>query len=231
MDFLSGLLGSIGSVVSGLMGQNTQENINAANQAQALFMANNAISMRVDDARRAGINPLAALGSSFSPGPATMVGSNALGEGVSEAAKRLAAGAPAEDTEEDKLNRELLRTKIEAAKTDIVRGQLLNSKIATQVATPGLTPTTPWDWNQGGPRDPRVAKGRPQMFTEYYDPYDRSTMTMLSAEASQANQAAAAIPSAPLLAARLYGINMGLANPNVWRLPAPPDLPDFYTPF
>lgn len=62
MDPLSALIGGAASIFGGLMNSSSQQAINSANLQQSMYMANNAVSMRVADARRAGINPLAALG-------------------------------------------------------------------------------------------------------------------------------------------------------------------------
>lgn len=67
MEALAALLAGGADIAGGLLNTSSAQAINSANLAQQMFLANNSVSMRVADAKRAGINPLAALGVS-SPG-------------------------------------------------------------------------------------------------------------------------------------------------------------------
>jgi hypothetical protein len=67
MDPLSALIGGGMSLIGGLMNTSSAQAINTQNLQQQMWLAQNAIQMKVKDANKAGINPLAALGVS-SPG-------------------------------------------------------------------------------------------------------------------------------------------------------------------
>ena len=83
-EFLGGLLGAGSDLLGGLINQQRQENINPQNIQEQEYFANNGISMKVADAKRAGINPLAALGASTSSF-SNVVGSDAAGSGIAHA--------------------------------------------------------------------------------------------------------------------------------------------------
>lgn len=83
MSWISGALGAVGSIAGGLIGAHNSNNIAAQNIAMQKEFAQNGIRWKVEDAKRAGIHPLFALGantSSFTP-----VGGYSGDYGVSDA--------------------------------------------------------------------------------------------------------------------------------------------------
>lgn len=69
------IISGVGSLVGGILGGNSQDDANEANLAWQREMATSGVQMRVRDAKRAGISPLAAMGANLmSPSP-VVVGS------------------------------------------------------------------------------------------------------------------------------------------------------------
>ena len=91
MDPFSALIMAGGSLLGGFMNTSSAQAINSANLQQSMYMANNAVSMRVADAKRAGINPLAALGVS-TPGFAAQTPTDP-GQGLMQMGKAVAGQA------------------------------------------------------------------------------------------------------------------------------------------
>lgn len=127
-DFFGGLLGGLGSIFGGLMNTSSAQAINAANLQQSMFMANNAVAMRVADAKRSGINPLAALGVS-TPGFAAQTPTDP-GQGLMQAGGKMMGLAMDFDHQEKMkaIDREKGRADIELAHR---QGQRLD--MATQL--------------------------------------------------------------------------------------------------
>lgn len=145
LSFLGSLAGGAANLIGGLFGQRNQEKINQENIAQSQYMARNAIQMRVEDARRAGINPLAALGSSFSPTPPQLVGSDAVPSAMSNMGQNLSrAGSALQDefSRKASLENELLKAQTEQIKASTVSEYARASKLAA-AAAPGSPPPMP----------------------------------------------------------------------------------------
>jgi hypothetical protein len=222
----SGLLGSLFSgatnLIGGLFGQQNQANINQANIAEQQFLDTHHIQDVVSDAKAAGINPLAALGVN-TPSAPVQVGSDALSKGISGAGQdigRAISSYMAPEDKEKKLNEQLLQAKIDQTNTETASMQMRNSVNARTFAAAGSAPGLPYNPNLGGPPDPRPSKGRPTLFTEYYDPYDRSVHPLLSSEASQSTMTSASLPMAAPIGARLFGRNWDQG----WRENVRPDV-------
>lgn len=129
------MLGSIisagSSLLGGLFGKSAQEKANK----QALKFQKNFIQYRVEDAKKAGIHPLAALGASANYSPVSTAGFGdsiaqagaAIGDGLNRSQdKKASAGM-------QKLNEMLITSNIDTnkAQADLYRAQALN---ATQEA-------------------------------------------------------------------------------------------------
>ena len=143
-DFFGSLVGAAGSLLGGILGQNTQSDIAQQNLQFQEFEAAHGISQKVADAKAAGINPLVALGAStFNPSAVTV--GNALGEGVSSAGqdvgRAVSALMPNEKSRADQLNEELLQAKIDNVNADTTHQMFVNSQVAKNLGQPG-TPHT-----------------------------------------------------------------------------------------
>lgn len=132
------LLGTIGGLVSGFMGQQAadknreaQEQINSDNYQHQKEFAQMGIQWKVDDARAAGINPLAALGAStqsFSNLVAPQTDGSPLGQGIERALK---AAATPDDREFDRAKQ------VQTLQHGELENQLLASQIAKENAQVG----------------------------------------------------------------------------------------------
>lgn len=143
-NWFGGLVGAAGSLFGGLLNTSSAQAINAANLQQQMYLANNSVSMRVADAKRAGINPLAALGVS-SPG---FVGATNTdpGAGVAAAGQDISRALMATQDKETKLDaakEKLINLQIAQMENDVVHGQLVNSTAARQLASVGSAPGVP----------------------------------------------------------------------------------------
>lgn len=112
-------IGAIGNVLGGLIGSSSAQKQHEDQMQFAWSSAMNKIRWTVNDAKRSGIHPLAALGSPVSSPMGTPVGASSasLGDAIGRAAELLANGingkAAIERAEErDQLENELLRAQI-----------------------------------------------------------------------------------------------------------------------
>ena len=88
MSFLSGLIGGLGSIVGGLFNKDEADK----NRAFQLAAAKNSIQWRVQDAQKAGVHPLYALGApTFSPSPVM----SGLGDSIANAGQDISRAVEA----------------------------------------------------------------------------------------------------------------------------------------
>lgn len=207
MEWLGSLIGAGANLLGGLFNRQSSQDIAAQNIANQRLFAQNAIQWRVADARAAGINPLAALGaqtSSFS----NVVGDTGLGNSIGAAGQDIgrAVNAMSPDAAKMKqLEMRLAELKVQNAEQDIVHNQLLNSKLARDLASPGSGP---------GVTVRGVPLPRPSPFTvntlpltQDYRGSHGERITLPSAEASQALQNLASTPGGMVVAAELLRRN------------------------
>lgn len=87
-----GLLGSIaGSVIGGLFDRSEQKRSLKASQAQFNQQMDHSVRRRVEDAKRAGIHPLFALGASLNTSPTIMAGQSSSGSAIGDAVRNIGA--------------------------------------------------------------------------------------------------------------------------------------------
>ena len=157
MSFLSGIIGGLGSVVGGLFNKSEADK----NRAFQLAAAKNSIQWRVQDAQKAGIHPLYALGApTFSPSPVM----SGLGDSIANAGQDIsrAVEATADNPERFALaaSRQLTALQLErgSLENELLRTQIAKEKIPGHPpAAPGGTPLLPGQGDtRGVPRDPDV---------------------------------------------------------------------------
>lgn len=113
------ILGSIGgSILTGRSNaEATRQNIRIQKE-----LAKNGLSWRVEDAKRAGINPLAALGASLPTGNPVAVGTDYGDLGLGQAGQNISRAMTSKMTKEQReiheLNKEMLQTQIEGQKLE-----------------------------------------------------------------------------------------------------------------
>lgn len=136
---IPGLVEGVSSIAGSLAGSwlSGRSNEKAADKNAAIQreLAQNGLSWRVADARKAGINPLAALGASLPAGSPIAVGTDygdlGLGRFGQDISRAMTAKMTAEQREMHELNKRLLETQIE--------GQQLDNKArASQLGPPLL---------------------------------------------------------------------------------------------
>lgn len=125
---LGPIISGIGSVLGGLFGQNNQKKqMQAQMDAQKEF-AQKGIRWRVEDAKAAGIHPLAALGAqttSFSP---IGIPGSPLAEGMSQAGQEIGRAIEAKGTTAERAFNLKMQT------LQLQRGELENQLLASQIA-------------------------------------------------------------------------------------------------
>lgn len=139
---LIGPLVSAGSsIVGGLLGQSSQEDQFEKQLALQKRMAQHGVRWRVEDAQRAGVHPLFALGanvSSFSP---IGIGGNPLGEGIAAAGNEIGRAINAKGTAvERQYNARMMQLSLQRGELE---NQLLASKIARENSPTQRQPAMP----------------------------------------------------------------------------------------
>jgi len=148
---LGAIIGGIGSVVGGLLGQKSQSDANQAprdiasdNIAMQREFAQSGIRWKVADAKAAGIHPLYALGAnthSFAPVSVQTDSSSPMGNAISDMGQNIGRAISATKTQQE---RELSALQLASAKAD-VEGKALDNQIrASQLKNLSLsTPPMP----------------------------------------------------------------------------------------
>lgn len=135
------LIGGASSLLGGLFGSNSAEKAAEKNAKLQKEFAQSGIQWKVEDAKKAGVHPLAALGAqtvSFTP---SSVGSSALGDGIAGAGQSIQRAIEATRPAEDKLTA-IGKT---AQALSIQKMGLENDLLASQIAVTNaqLTPSMP----------------------------------------------------------------------------------------
>nr|QJB20747.1 MAG: DNA pilot protein [Microvirus sp.] len=205
MGLLDGLISAGANILGGIMSSNSADKQAEANRQMQLDFAQNALSWKAGDARRAeanwGINPLALLGAqtnSFS----NVVGGDGGGAGVAAAGQDLgrAANALTDHSERTaQLNEDLLKAQIANVNSQTVQNQAAASAMAVKATgqTPGL---------------PNGVKKKDGLYTTYVDP-DGNKVLLPSTSASSSLQNMASWPSNVAIGADLLARNLGIRHP------------------
>lgn len=110
---LGNIIGAIGSIAGGFLGNKAQEKANRQNLKWAKDQAQNRIKWTVQDAKRSGIHPLAALGANVPTTSPGIVGATSFGDGVAAGAAQLGnAFNKSEAQELENLQKDLIRSQI-----------------------------------------------------------------------------------------------------------------------
>lgn len=150
MDFFSSLIGAGANILGGLVGKSTADKARNAAAAQAqqnlqaqYDFAQHGIQWKVEDAKAAGINPLAALGastSSFSNVVGSSDASDPRASGIAAAGQDLGRAANAlspQDTKQAQLEQKLLEAKIANVNADTISKTAIASQVAVRHGQPG----------------------------------------------------------------------------------------------
>lgn len=204
MDFLSSLIGAGSSLLGGLFGRSSAQNIAQQNMQQQLNFAQHGVEWRVADAKAAGINPLAALGIS-TPGFQNAVGDNSFGEGIGKAGQDISRGVAAlqdKQTRMSQLEEKLVEAKIANVNADTTR-MLAAASDAARSNPPGNPPGVPLP--VADPRGPVI-----QLMQRARDWRTGEIVDIPSEKAASPLQTLAAAPTNAALAA--HGTLRGLSG-------------------
>lgn len=231
MDFLGSLFSAGANLFGGLLGQKNSKSIAEENIANQNYLANNRISMTVEDAKRAGINPLAALGNA-TQSYSNVVGDNSLGDSVGkggqEIGRAIAAMTPSK-VRNAELENKLLEAKIANMNADTVKEAAVASQVHKTLGVPGIPYPTP------DPRGPVI-----NLMQRARDPRTGEIVWIPSDKAASPLQTLAASPTNAALAGRslsegLLGLDSGggqaerSASSKQWdfTIPSIPQWPQF----
>lgn len=130
------LIGGLSGIAAAGINSAAIGSANAQNAAMAREFAKMGVQWRVDDARKAGIHPLAALGFN-GPQPATMVGDTSWGDAVSNMGQDVSRAVYATRSNDDREMRLMRALELERAglQNELLRSQISRFKSQTG---PGL---------------------------------------------------------------------------------------------
>lgn len=164
MALFESILGAGASLIGGLFGKSSADKANEINQENAreniAFQreaANNGISWKVADAKRAGISPLAALGAStFSPSPVSVgaVADNSFGSGIAAAGQNLGRAIDSTRSSKDKVDAFTASTQALTLQRMGLENEILASNLRT-ARQAGNSPPMP-----SGGRTPQLVDGQ-----------------------------------------------------------------------
>lgn len=156
MDPISALIGAGSSLLGGIFNRSSAQEMQQQNLAQQLAFAQNRIQWTVEDAKKAGINPLAALGNATQT-YSNIAGDSSLGDAISSAGQNLSRAIAAGSDKEsklDQLNAKLIEAKIKNVDADTLQKTATASDIA-RAQQPGDPPGTNYANVPLPPEDPR----------------------------------------------------------------------------
>ncbi|UDN67849.1 DNA pilot protein [robinz microvirus RP_147] len=227
MDFLGGLIGAGANLLGGIFNRQSQQDINnqnimaqnATNQAnlnaQREF-AQSGVQWRVNDARAAGINPLAALGASTSSFSNLIAphadASDSLGKGIAaggqDLGRAIAAMAPVK-LRAAELDNQLTEAKIRNLDREFTADSGNTSSIVTKLGQPGTGPGVNVPYPTPDPRGvviPMLQRARMPDGTIVEIPLEKAASPL---------QTLAATPTNAMLALRAATGNLGVPVPRL----------------
>lgn len=209
MDPISALIGAGSSLLGGIFNRNSAEEMQQRNLAQQLAFAQNRIQWTVNDAKAAGINPLAALGNATQT-YSNIAGDSSLGDSIASAGQNLsrsiAAGSDKE-TKLDQLNAKLVEAKIRNVDADTLQ-KTADASDRVRAVQPGDPPGVNVPFPPEDPRGPVI-----QLMQRARD-IDGNIVLIPSEKAASPLQTLAATPTNAALAARgTYNVLTGTPNP------------------
>ena len=145
MSFMGNLLSAGANLLGGYFNNQNQNKINNQNIQEAQWSAEGGyLPGLVQNAKNAGLNPLAVLGQN-APSMPVAVGSSP-GDSVAKSGQdvgRAVAALSDTSSKTDALNQELLRAKIDNTNADTAATMARNSQVARNLGQPGTPPSFP----------------------------------------------------------------------------------------
>lgn len=174
---LGALIGAGASLLGGLLNKNSQEKQQAQNIALQKQFAQSGIQWKVEDAKKAGIHPLYALGASTTSFSPTSVGSS-LGDSISQAGQNIGRAVSANSSKDETFDQTVraLTLKKMGLENDLLASQIANMNTQRTIgvptasqrwlvdgqgetALPGLVVDQPLKRVPGDPSSPHVMPG------------------------------------------------------------------------
>lgn len=150
---LGNIISAVGGIAGGLLGQRSQQD-DAKHAAQdAVRFAKNSIRWRVDDAKRAGIHPLYALGAAGASAPQFIPGQSPLGSSIRDAAAQI--------------GHDVNQAPIQKAQTDLLKAQTRVADAQADALSKSATPPPPSPQTEGAQTFP--IDYEPERRTPEYD--------------------------------------------------------------
>lgn len=134
-----GLFDFVGNIAGGLLGfagarsnQNAVGDANANNAALQREFAQQGVRWRVEDAKKAGIHPLFALGAQVTPASPSFVGDTSMGSAMASMGQDLSRAMHSTRTRGERLTSQMEGLQLERAslENELIRSQIAGSKMA-----------------------------------------------------------------------------------------------------
>lgn len=129
-QIIGGIASGIGSMINGAENRNFQREMNDKNAALQREFAQNSIQWKVNDAKKAGIHPLAALGAStYSASPSFVSGGNSgVGDAVSSMGQAIGDAVSSKEAAKEEAKQDKLFD------LEVKQKELENAKLASEIA-------------------------------------------------------------------------------------------------
>lgn len=143
------LIGAGSSLLGGLLGSSSNRSLNSDNLANSREFAQSGIQWRVQDAKKAGVSPYAALGLPLGQGPSMSIGDNSLASGIADMGQSLGRAADAVNTRQERASQkavDALRLERASLENELLRSQITqvnraaNPPLPAMYSDPGLVP-------------------------------------------------------------------------------------------
>lgn len=184
-----------GNVIGGLMGRDAQSSANAANERIAernygmqKEFAQMGIRWKVDDAKAAGISPLAALGAqthSFAPSAIGVQADNSMGNAMAQMGQDISRAVVSQQTADE---REMRNLQLASLKLDLQGKEIDNAIRASTLAKTSATqigPPTPRLGNKGVPSPSNPARDAGQITSYAFMKQDDGGLGVVPSEAAK----------------------------------------------
>lgn len=210
MDPISALIGAGSSLLGGIFNRSSAEQMQQQNLAQQVAFAQNRIQWTVEDAKKAGINPIAALGNA-TQSYSNIAGDSSMGDAIEKMGQNLmrarAAGTESE-SKLDQLNAKLIEAKIRNVDADTLE-KTASASDRVRAVQPGDPPGVSVPFPPEDPRGPVI-----NLMQRARD-VDGSIVLIPSEKAASPLQTLAATGLNAALAGRST-FEIGTGAPNAW---------------
>lgn len=137
---LGNIIGAIGSIAGGFLNNKAQKDINQQNLQFAKKQMQNKVQWTVEDAKKAGVHPLAALGANIGTVTPSAVASSGVGDGV--AAGAAALGDAINAKEMAALQKEMIKSQIRQSDSvtslNVARSRSVIASARAAAVNPGM---------------------------------------------------------------------------------------------